>query len=83
MPYTLTQHARDVIEKRKISFEWLERALNSPQRIEQDGTDSDLEHRLTTIEEYGCRVLRVIVNFKVCPIKVVTAYFDRNVKDKL
>jgi hypothetical protein len=37
--YELTQHARDVLAKRKIKITWLEQVLAFPQRIETDATD--------------------------------------------
>jgi uncharacterized protein DUF4258 len=81
--YELTQHARDVIEEREISIDWLERVLTSPTLIEADATDPALESRFAKIMEYGDRVLRVVVNIHVVPERVVSVYFDRKMKDKL
>lgn len=83
MKYKLTQHARDVIEEREIPTEWFERVLNSPQRVEPDADDSELEHRLGRIAEHGNRVLRVVLNKKVSPVRVVTVFFDRTMRNKL
>jgi len=83
MDYTLTQHARDAMGKRNIPVEWLERVMEMPQARAPDAVDSDLEHRLAAIPEYQNRVLRVIVNLRIIPEKVVTMYFDRNMKGKL
>jgi hypothetical protein len=55
----------------------MERALTTPDLIEADPIDADLEHRLTSIAEFENRVLRVVVNVKVTPPPVVTASFDR------
>lgn len=44
---------------------------------EADPVDPDLEHRLARIPEYGNHVLRVIVNGKTTPPRIVTAFFDR------
>jgi hypothetical protein len=77
MDYVLTEHARDVLEKRQIQTAWLEQALTAPELTEADPVDPDLEHRLARIREFGDRVLRVIVNFKKAPPHVVTAFFDR------
>jgi len=77
MDYVLTQHARDALEKRQISLAWMEQTLTAPETIEADPIDSDLEHRLARIPEFGDRVLRVIVNGKKTPPHVVTAFFDR------
>jgi len=39
--------------------------------------NTELEHRLAAIPEFGNRVLRVIVNTSAIPPRVITAYFDR------
>lgn len=77
MDYVLTEHARDVLEKRQIALAWVEQALRSPEAVEADPLDPDLEHRLARIRQFGDRVLRVIVNGKKTPPHVVTAFFDR------
>lgn len=77
MDFYLTKHAMDMIHKRSILMDWVENVLSDPQWIEQDAIDAELEHRLRRIPEFGDRVLRVIVNRKKSPLRVVTAYFDR------
>jgi uncharacterized DUF497 family protein len=77
MDYELTEHARDALEKRGIPLEWVERTLAAPEWVEKDGIDETLEHRLSRIQGFGGRVLRVIVNAHEAPPRVVTAYFDR------
>jgi len=62
---------------------WLERVLETPQHVEQDPIDPELEHRLGRIDEYGGRVLRVIVKTTVTPLRVVTVYFDRTIRGRL
>ena len=81
--YELSQHAKDALIRRGISREWLERTLAFPQRTEPDVIDTGLEHRLAVIPEHGNRVLRVIINAQVTPVRVVTAYFDRAMKGRL
>lgn len=54
----------------------------SPEWTEKDMIDAELEHRLARIEEFGGRVLRVIVNTHAAPTRVVTAYFDRRRSDR-
>lgn len=83
MEYTLTQHALDVIKEREIPIEWIERVLKAPTLTEPDQKDNALEHRLGLISEYSNRVLRVIVNTWVDPIRVITVYFDRDMKGEL
>ena len=81
--YVLTEHARIAIEERRISIEWLERVLAAPAMVEGDRDLPNLKHRLGAIEEYGGRVLRVIIDVDVEPVRVVTAYFDRTMRGKL
>jgi len=71
------------MNKRNIPVEWLEQVLAMPQVSEPDVVDPDLEHRLSAIPEHEDRVLRVIVNTKIIPERVVTMYFDRNMRGKL
>jgi hypothetical protein len=72
-----------VLAKRRIPLEWVERVLGQPERVQDDENDGELEHRLARIPEHGNRVLRVIVNRVTSPEKIVTFYFDRNVRDRL
>lgn len=81
--YELSIHAAKAAAERELPLEWIERALFSPERTEPDRNDAEVEHRLRRIEEFGGRVLRVVVNFVVVPPRVVTVYFDRTQKRKL
>ncbi len=83
MNYELTQHARDVLQERKIPVEWMERVLTRPALVEPSATDTTAESRLAKIPEHGDRVLRVVVNPTVVPERVVSVYFDRTMKGKL
>ncbi|WP_434130911.1 DUF4258 domain-containing protein [Methylocaldum sp. GT1BB] len=83
MQLEFTRHARDAMEKRAIHEDWVRRVAEHPRRMEPDRLDEDLEHRLAEIPEHGGRVLRVVLNVAVLPIRVVTVYFDRNMKGKL
>jgi hypothetical protein len=77
MDYELTEHARDALEKRHIALTWVKRVFDAPEVTEADPVDPDLEHRLARIPEWGNRMLRVIINGKVVPPLIVTAFFDR------
>jgi hypothetical protein len=81
--YELTEHARHVLDERRISLVWMERVLTSPALIQPSPTDPDLENRFGGIAEFGDRVLRVVVNTQVVPERVVSVYFDRRMKGKL
>ncbi len=77
MDYVFTEHARDALEKRQIPLAWMEQAFHNPERVESDNVDEDLEHRLARIPGFGDRVLRVIVNIRQTPPRIVTVFFDR------
>lgn len=83
MKYELTQHARNVLLEREIDMAWLERVLIAPQRVEPDSYDPELVHHLGVISQCGNRVLRVVINTSVSPVRVVTVYFDRGMRGKL
>jgi Domain of unknown function (DUF4258) len=83
MDYELTQHARIVVAERQIQVAWVERALSAPNRVDPSASDPALESRFVCIPEFGDRILRVVVNKQVAPERVVSAYFDRAMKDKL
>ena len=83
MNYDLTQHALDVLQKRKIPEAWLQRVLDFPERVEADREDKELEHKLARIVEHGNRVLRVVYNKTTRPIMIVTIYFDRTLRNRL
>ena len=71
------------MQERGIAVAWLERVLSSPQRIEPDPDDAELEHRLGRINEHDSRALRVVINKSVRPVRVVTLYFDRAMRNLL
>jgi hypothetical protein len=83
MNYTLTEHARRMLVERGISLEWLERTLNEPTLRQPDPHDTSLERRYRPIPEHDGRVLRVVVDASVEPIRVISVFFDRNMRGKL
>ena len=83
MHYELTQHARDVLQERQIPMEWMKRVLAKPALVEPSATDTTVESRLAKIPEHGDRVLRVVVNKRAVPERVVSVYFDRTMKGRL
>ena len=80
--FELSAHAAAVIEERKIALEWIEQALFTPERTEPGRHDSSLTHAFARISEREGRVLRVVYNAQSDPPRIVTAYFDRTLKDK-
>ena len=83
MKFELTKHARKVLAEREIPMEWVERTLTAPELSSPDPDDSMVERRFRRIPEFGGRVLRVAVNTTVEPERVVSVFFDRQMKGKL
>lgn len=81
MDYLLTEHAEKRLRKRKIAIEWITATLADPARTENDDKDPELAHALRPIPQRQFRVLRVVYNETVDPVRVVTAYFDDRVTD--
>ena len=77
-----TQHAVARMAKRQLQPAWVQWVVASPDLVEDDNVDSELEHRLGKVPELANRVLRVIVT-KSDPMRVVTVHLDRRMKDKL
>jgi hypothetical protein len=76
----LSTHAKDMLIERQIPEEWVWRTIKSPDRTEI-GADKNL-HYFKAIEENENRVLRVIVNPRIEPERVVTVFFDRRLRRK-
>jgi hypothetical protein len=80
---SFTLHALDVMEEREIAREWVERVVARPALQLRDPVDPALTAALAPIPERENRVLRVIYNAEVDPVRVVTTFFDRGMKGKL
>ena len=81
--YELSAHAMAVIAKRNIHVEWVERVLASPGLLEHGAVAAGLTSALGKIAERDGRILRVVYNADVEPLRVVTVYFDRGLRGKL
>ena len=81
--YALTKHAETVLKERSIQIDWLERVLLNPTQRQMDLIDPLLKHAIGPIVENGDRLLRVIYNDSVKPLRIVTAYFDRTLRNSL
>ena len=81
--FSFSKHAEFVIKERAIKREWLENVLAAPEKTESDNDDPALKHALGRVPENEGKVLRVVYNDSVKPLRIVTAYFDRAMKGKL
>jgi acyl-CoA thioesterase len=75
-----TKHFKSMLKERSIQQQWVERAINEPEEVEEheDGT----RHFLRSMEEHGNRWLRVVINIQVQPNRAVTAFFDRRLRGR-
>ena len=78
MDFRLSIHAQDTLKERNISEEWVWRTVNDPD-WENTGEDKNI-HYFKSIIEHEERILHVVVNPRVSPKKVVTAFFDRRAR---
>ena len=78
-----TRHARRVIEERGIQVEWIEETIARPELRTIDSDDPELERFYRRIPAYGNRVLRVVINTRQSPWRVVSAFFDGRMRNRL
>jgi hypothetical protein len=81
--FILSAHAETVIAERGIDLQWIDRVLANPERTEKSRNDPAVRYALGQIPEHDNRVLRVVYNGSVEPVRVITVYFDRTLKGTL
>jgi len=52
-------------------------------KLEPDETDEELQIAFKKIQDANDKILKVVYNKTVSPIRIVTAHFDRRMKGKL
>ena len=84
-PLTLdyTRHAAQAMEERMILSEWVESTVAAPALRNSDPKDPEVERFFRGIPERGGRVLRVAINTRVDPWRVVSVFFDRSMRGEL
>ena len=66
-----------------IPREWVEAAVVDPALRAPDPSVPGVERFFRRIPEHGDRVLRVAVNTRVVPWRVVSVFFDRSKRGEL
>jgi hypothetical protein len=66
------------MHERLIQEDWVYNTVNDPDMTENIRDDE--KHNLKQIPPNGGKFLRVIVNPSVSPPRVITAFFDRRVR---
>ena len=82
-PLSYSFHARVAMSERVIPAEWIERIVSEPELRIDDPNDPELERFFARVPERDGRVLRVVVNTRVMPWKVVSVFFDRRMRRRL
>ncbi len=72
---SFTSHAESMLKERRITLDWVTRAIAEPARTERK--DDGTIHYLKPIPEREGRVLRVVTGPDSEPTRVITVFFDR------
>ena len=83
MQLEFTRHAVQVMTERMVSPAWVERTVAAPELRLPDPNDADVERFFRRAPERDDRVLRVAVNTRVTPWRVVSVFFDRTMRGEL
>ena len=83
MRLRFTRHALEALDERRIPIEWAERVVSAPELRAHDPEDPDVERFFGRVPERDDRVLRVAVNTHVVPWRVVSVFFDRDMRGRL
>ena len=78
-----TRHATYVMKERVISREWVESVVAGPALRAPDPNDPEVERFYRRVPERNDHVLRVAVNTRVVPWRVVSVFFDRSKRGQL
>jgi hypothetical protein len=73
-----TQHAESMLRERAIERHWVELTVNEPEAVEPDPARPGIVRAFRRIPERGGRFLRVVYVTGVTPLRIITAFFDRN-----
>ena len=66
--------------ERMITEQWVKRVIAEPDLRTPDPEDAEVERFYKSIPEQGDRVLRVAVNTRFAPWRVLSAFFDRGMR---
>ena len=72
-----------MLDEREIRVLWQERTFSAPELVLPDPDAATVERRSRRIPEFGGWVVRMAVNTAVEPNRVVSVFFDRQMKGKL
>ncbi|WPF90501.1 DUF4258 domain-containing protein (plasmid) [Cyanobacterium aponinum AL20118] len=83
--YLWTNHARKrLTERGEIKESWVIDTIENPERSEFIVDESgEKYHYYKRIAEFKNRVLEVVTSANSTPIRIITLYFNRNMRKKL
>lgn len=83
--YLWTKHARKrLTERGEIKESWVIDTIENPSRSEFIIDDSgEKYHYYKRIPEFDNRVLEVVTSANSTPIRIITLYFNRNMRNKI
>ncbi len=73
--YEFSEHAYEMLKERNIKNEWVDKTIGEAD--DKESKDDGTIHDLKAIQEFEGRILRVIMNPDVEPLRRVTLFFDR------
>ena len=82
-PLSYSLHARVAMAERVIPTEWIERTVSEYERRADDPNDLNLSVSSLAYRNGMVASLRVVVNTRVTPWKVVSVFFDRRMRRRL
>jgi hypothetical protein len=69
-PYEISVHAKERIDERNILLTWIQETIEKPDKTESHQNDPELEIAFKKIEGYSGRVLKVVYNTTVSPVRI-------------
>jgi hypothetical protein len=74
--FTVTEHARKRCARRGIDLQMISEAIQNPRETFPDLVDPDATHVRYDVPQRGFRTLRVVVNYSVDLLRIITAFFE-------
>ena len=73
--YEFSEHAHEMLKERNIKNEWVDKTIGEAD--DKESKDDGTLHYLKAIQEFEGRILGVIINPDVEPLRIVTLFYDR------
>jgi hypothetical protein len=77
MQVACSAHAREMLAERNIESDWVMRAVENPDAVEDDPFKTGRKRAFLKIPEKENRILRVVYIIDGNDVRIVTVFFDR------